>query len=584
MTALLSLGRGEEINARDGFAGAGGSSGGLELVPGLHVTEAINHDTDAIRVHALNFPHAEHVQTDIQTTCVSRRRPAVFSWDSPACPHWTDAAGRPRWFDKTNQYVIPGLEPEISTVGERSRALMSEVPLYLEAMWLTGFPVLAGCVENVPQVRKWADWDAYLHRFHMLGYKTKLIALNSAHVVPVRAKRAPQNRNRAYLGYWLAALGRDPDWDKWLRPKAWCPRCEKTVWAVQVFKDPRVDMGVYGIKNGQYTYRCPAATCRGQVVHPQVLGAEAAIDFAKPIKAIGDRATPLEPMTMARIGAGVVRFAEPFLSPAGGTWRNAPAPVTEPMPARTTRESDGIAVPMLIPTEGRPGKTAAPVTEPGRAQTCRRETGMAIPPIVITMRGGGSVHGARTLDAPMPTLTANGNHVGLAEQPALDLLVPYYSTGTARPVAEPMGTLSTRDRYGRARAALPLDIDPARVLTAVDDIETTAKQIRALKKSDEKRAADDRQHTAEIAALKEQSARTAAGMGLEPVLFRMLENDEIHKAMAFGDEFVMPADISKRTATRLYGNAVTPPASEVIASALIETIYGIELDREAGQA
>lgn len=579
MTALLSTGRGrdDELDAGDGFCGAGGSSLALRKVPGIRVMEGINHDRHAIAAHAHNFPEAEHVQTDIQTTCVTKRKPRAFKWDSPACPHWTDAAGRPRWFDKTNQYVIPGLEPDISETGVRSRALMEEVPLYLEAMFLSGFPVLAGCVENVPQVRKWADWDAYLHRFHMIGYKTKLIALNSAHVIPVRTKRCPQSRNRAYLAYWLAVLGRDPDWDKWLRPRAWCPRCQRIVQAMQVFKDPRVDMGVYGVRNGQYVYRCPNHDCRGQVVEPEVIGAETAIDFTKPIKAIGDRKDPLEPMTMARIGTGVVRFAQPFLAPAGGTWRNQPTPLSEPMPTRTTRESDGIAVPMLIPTEGRPGKTAAPVTEPGRAQTCRRETAVAIPPIVITMRGGGSVRGARTPDAPMPTLTANGNHVGLAEQPTLDLQVPYNSTGTAKPLSESLGTLTTRDRYGRARAALPLDIDPAAVSAAVADIETTTAKIRALKKADEKRS--KKLHTAEIAALKADAARTAAGMGLEPVLFRMLENDEIHKAMAFDDDFVMPTGISKRIATRLYGNAVTPPAAEVIASALVEAVFGIELER-----
>ena len=581
MTALLTLGRGRgidgELDARDGFAGAGGSSQGLDLVPGLRVAEAINHDEHAVRVHAYNFPEADHVQTDIQRTCVSRRKPKAFSWDSPACPHWTDAAGNPRWFDKTNQYVIPGLEPKISQTAIRSRALMQEVPLYLEAMWLAGFPVLAGCVENVPQVRKWDQWKNYLHRFHMLGYKTRLIALNSAHIVPVRAKRAPQSRNRAYLAYWLEALGRDPDWDKWLRPTAWCPRCERTVWAMLVFKDPRVDMGVYGIKNGQYVYRCPNTGCRGQIVEPDVVGAETAIDFTKPITAIGDRKTPLEPLTMARIGAGIVKYAEPFLTPAGGTWRTDATPVSEPMPTRTTRESDGIAVPMLIPCEGRPGKTAAPVTEPGRAQTCRRETAVAIPPMVITMRGGGSLRGARTTDAPTPTLTSGGNHLGYAEQPALDLLVPYYSTGVARPTTEPIGTITTVDRYGRARAARPLNVNTQHIATAVNDIETLTGRIRALKKADEKRK--KKLHTTEIAALKGDAARTAASMGLEPVLFRMLENDEIHRAMAFEDSFVMPSDISKRVATRLYGNAVTPPAAEVIGSALTEAIFGIELER-----
>jgi len=155
--------------------------------------------------------------------------------------------------------------------------------------------------------------------------------------------------------------------------------------------------------------------------------------------------------------------------------------------------------------------------------------------------------------------------------------VPYYSTGVARPVTEPIGTITTVDRYGRARAARPLNVNTQHIATAVDDIETLTGQIRALKKADEKRK--KKLNTTAIAALKDDAVRTAASMGLEPVLFRMLENDEIHRAMAFEDSFVMPSDISKRIATRLYGNAVTPPASEVIGSALVEAVFGIELER-----
>ena len=576
MTSLLTCGRDRDgdIEAGDGFCGAGGSSQALRKVPGIRVVEGINHSPHAIRVHALNFPDAEHLQTDIQTTCVSKRKPRAFKWDSPACPHWTDAAGRPMWFDKINQYAIPGLEPEISETGIRSRALMTEVPLYLEAMWLTGFPVLAGVVENVPQVRKWAEWDKYLHRFHMLGYKTKLIALNSAHAVPVRTKRCPQSRDRAYLAYWLEALGRDPDWDKWLRPRAWCPRCDRRVWAMQVFKDPRKDMGVYGIKSGQYVYRCPNSDCRGQVVHPEVIGAATALDFTKPITAIGDREAPLAPMTMARIGMGVVKYGEPFLVPAGGTWRTSPTPVSEPMPTRTTRESDGIAVPPIEIAHDTEGRSAA---------WARQHTGTAsvtIPPMLITMRGGGSLNGARKTAAPMPTLTANGNHIGLMQQPTLDLMVPYYGNGNAAPADEPMGTLTTRDRYALSRARNSLEVDPRHIIQSVERIQEITLKTRELKKDDAGRADDDKRHTDAIARLGAEAARTAERMGLESVLFRMMKIDESHRGMAFDDDFVMPDDISAEVATRLYGNAVTPPPAEVIVSALSEIIHGIELDRE----
>ena len=72
---------------------------------------------------------------------------------------------------------------------------------------------------------------------------------------------------------------------------------------------------------------------------------------------------------------------------------------TEPLPTLTTATTKAL----LIPVEGRDGKAAATVGEPMRTQTTRNETG---------------------------------------------LLVPYYSASeTAKPTTDPIGTLTTVDRY-----------------------------------------------------------------------------------------------------------------------------------------
>src|SRR5215470_7806989 len=105
--------------------------------------------------------------------------------------------------------------------------------------------------------------------------------------MPTTARSCPDNSV-----YWGAWLGRDPDWDRWLRPLAWCPACEQQVRAVQWWKRPGADMGRY---RAQYLYRCPHHACRGQVVEPAVLPAAAAIDWALPGTRIGDRAVPLRP-------------------------------------------------------------------------------------------------------------------------------------------------------------------------------------------------------------------------------------------------------------------------------------------------
>src|SRR5690606_10774465 len=118
---------------------------------------------------------------------------------------------------------------------------------------------------------------------------------------PPRSPRAPQSRDRLYLAYWHVKFGRDPDWDKWLRPTAWCPTCDEWVQALQVFKRPG-DMGRY---RSQYVYRCPRVSCRHQVVEPEALPALAAIDPTIPGTAIKDRTEPLAPATIERIKAGI---------------------------------------------------------------------------------------------------------------------------------------------------------------------------------------------------------------------------------------------------------------------------------------
>jgi DNA (cytosine-5)-methyltransferase 1 len=233
----------------------------------------------------------------------------------------------------------------------RSRALMEEIPRYLAAMALRGKPVLAGVVENVVECRKWDQWNRWISEIRSHGYEVRVIALNSMHAEPQRTLRAPTSRDRLYVAYWLKSFGRSPDWDKWLRPKAYCPTCDEEVYAMQVFKDLRNDMGKYG-KQGQYYYRCPNITCRHQVIDPYVAPAVTAIDFTVPMgKRIGQRTAKsgkdrvLAPATLAKAEIGLAKLraagqVRPFIAElrgggsttrgSTGRWPRSPrtAPIT----------------------------------------------------------------------------------------------------------------------------------------------------------------------------------------------------------------------------------------------------------------
>ncbi|MFG1608357.1 DNA cytosine methyltransferase [Actinoplanes sp. NPDC049265] len=564
------------LGVYDEFSGIGGTSHGWSLIPGVRISAGANHMKDAIESFALHHPDAQVFQEDITKLSVDRMPYAEIFVASPACPAWTTANGVRREFDRANaeqpalfDLARPLTAKEVRRREEykRSRLLMREIPRYLRAMAERGKPVLAGMVENVIQVRLWHEWDAWLGEIRKLGYQVRVIAFNSMHAQPVRARRAPQSRNRAFVAYWHVSLGRTPDWDKWLRPAAWCPTCERQVSAIQVWKKPGRDMGSYGT---QYIYQCPTIGCRGTQVHPEVLPALAAIDPTLPGIRIGDRGQhgldPLEDATLARIRAGIDRFwtplmvpvegrdgkqaapaqlplrtqtcrnetgyaLPPFLAPAGGTWRTHPHPGTAPMPARTTRECDGIAAwPFITPLRGGGDRERArPATDPLSTVTASgNHHGLALPPLITrqnTARDHGSYLSTPATE-PVRTVTAQGNQ-SVAIPPGHEqmLLVPYYGTATtARPAAEPVGTLPTRDRYGLAHPDTPGRID------------------------------------------------------LDDVRFRMLEPHEIAAAMAFDPHYATAAS-SKRAKVRLFGNAVTPPVAELIGSALVEAITGDDLPR-----
>lgn len=578
----------------DEFAGAGGSTQGAAAVPGVEPIQAANHNKVALETHGANYPDVDHILGDVTKTDMVRFKRADIFWASPACPPWTDARGKKRDFDKQTVQALPGMPkdpnkpvPDEKTV--RARKLMEEIPRYLKYWHRRGRPVLAGVVENVVQCRKWAEWDRWMDEIREAGpYDVQVIAFNSMHAHAPNTPRAPQSRDRLYVAYWLKSLGRTPDWNKWLRPRAWCPDCDETINALQVFKQPGVDMGVYG-QHGQYVYRCPHRSCGGRIVSPEALPAITAIDLSIEGTRIGDREelgmNPLAPATLDRIRAGLRKFAVPLLSPTGGTWRGHATPVTAPAPTRTTRECDGVAVPpMLVPLEGRPGKTAAPVTRPHRTQTVRAETGLAWPPFITPMRGGGDKEKARPITGPVHTVTAGGNHHGLVlpqpmfDVPAMlmrnnsargdgsylsthvaepartvttaghqslvswpDLLVPYNGNGSARPVTHPAGVQPTRDRWGLATPLFDLDVgDVAEqeleraVAAAVDDID------------------------------------------INDVMFRMLQWQEIKNLMAFHPDYVICGS-SNRVRVQQLGNAVTPPVAELIVSALVEVLSGESL-------
>jgi DNA (cytosine-5)-methyltransferase 1 len=586
-----------DITICDEFSGVGGSTEGARRVKYTRPVSAANHDADAVKAHELNHPDVKHYQADVTKLAPEDMPPSVCYLASPVCPPFTGANGMRVDFDRASAQqdlfgneAQPDDDPKRAqrrAAYKRARLLMWEPLRYLRAKAAAGTPVLIGVVENVWQARKWAEFDRWRREFHLLGYDTYLLAFDSQHARPVVSPLVPQSRNRMFLAYCHRSVGRRPDFRKWLDPYAHCPRCDTTVHAVKVWKNPHHPvLGEMGCFGPQYIYQCPNGGHGPQEVIPPILPALAAIDPALPGIRIGDRAAHgrkrLEEPTLDRIRAGIRKHWLPLLVPTGGTRRakgdDGARPLHLVMPSRTTSECDAVAVPpLLIPVEGRAGKKAALASEVLRSQTTRLETAIATLPFLTPLRGGGDKGRSRSVLDPASTVSAGGNHHGLAMLPPLmmrnftargdqaqmtrpatdvmrtlttagkqtvltwaeSLLVPYYTKAdTARPAAsETMGTLTTRDRYG---------------VVQMDLLGETGTQRDTLPGWD-------------------------GELDVNDVLFRMLEPHEIRTAMGFPDTYRTGAS-AKKTKVRLYGNAVTPAVMECIVSALVECLTGEELE------
>ncbi|EBY9279785.1 TPA: DNA cytosine methyltransferase [Salmonella enterica subsp. enterica serovar Denver] len=80
----------------DNFAGGGGASTGIEMATGRSVDIAINHDPDAVAMHATNHPDTLHYCEsvhEVRPKVATAGHPVALAWFSPDCRHFSKAKG-----------------------------------------------------------------------------------------------------------------------------------------------------------------------------------------------------------------------------------------------------------------------------------------------------------------------------------------------------------------------------------------------------------------------------------------------------------------------------------------------------------
>lgn len=250
----------------DNFAGGGGASTGIELALGRHVDIAINHDPEAVAMHALNHPQtAHHCESvwDIDPRAVTQGRPVGLAWFSPDCKHFSKAkGGKPR--DKR----IRGL----AWVAVRWAALVRPRVVILENVeeFATWGPLLD---DGTPcPARRGHTFRDFVRQLQELGYAVEHRELRACDY------GAPTTRKRLFL------IARCDG-----QPIAW----------------PTPTHGAPGSPEVKARTRKPWRT------------AAECIDWTITAPSIFDRARPLAEATLRRIARGVRRYvieaAKPFV-------------------------------------------------------------------------------------------------------------------------------------------------------------------------------------------------------------------------------------------------------------------------------
>lgn len=246
----------------DSFAGGGGASSGIVAALGRPIDLAINHDPEAIAMHAANHPETRHAlesvwKVDPREACGGR--PVGLAWFSPDCTHFSRAKGT-----KPVKKEIRGLAWVVTRWARtvRPRVIM---------------------VENVEEFTTWGPlgpdsrpdpakmgryFRAWIGQLSDLGYQIEFRTLVAADY------GAPTIRKRLYL---IARRDRAPI--AWPEPTHGKGRAEPWRAAAEI------------------------------------------IDWSLPCPSIFERSRPLAEATLRRIATGIQRYvvdaAEPFIVPYG---------------------------------------------------------------------------------------------------------------------------------------------------------------------------------------------------------------------------------------------------------------------------
>lgn len=402
----IGLAWGEELIV-DNFAGGGGASTGIAQGLGREVDIAINHDPEAIALHAANHPGTTHYIESvfkIDPEAITGNRPVGLAWFSPDCRHFSKAKG-----GKPSSPRVRGLAWVVVRWARRvqPRVLMLEnVEEFQDWGPLTE--------EGAPDpVKRGMTFRLWVNQLRGAGYAIEWRILRACDY------GAPTSRRRLFI------IGRRDG-----LPIVW----------------PKP---THGPGTGQ-PYRT-AAEC---------------IDWTIPVPSIFGRDRPLADNTLRRIAEGIRRYVvecnDPYIVRIGQTGRGGAnvKPIDAPLTTVTTKAEHCLVVPTLIQTGygERPGQAPrVPGLHKPLGTAVAGGQKHALVAAFLTQNNTGMVgHDCRE---PLSTIVGKGSTqspIAITLGPVEDrseevraFLIKFYSSGGQwQGVDEPMHTIPTKDRLG----------------------------------------------------------------------------------------------------------------------------------------
>ena len=496
----------------DNFAGGGGTSTGLEAAFGRPVDIAINHDPEALAMHAANHPHTKHLCESVWD--IDPRQipgPVGLVWLSPDCKHFSKAKG-----GKPVEKKIRGL----AWVALRWAAVKRPRVIMLENVeeFVTWGPLVEqpdGTMRPCPK-RKGREFGAFTNALRRQGYAVEWRELRACDY------GAPTIRKRFFL-----VARRDGLPIRWPEPTHGAPHSAEV------------------IAGRRMPWRT-AAEC---------------IDWTIPCPSIFERKRPLADATLRRIAKGVMRYvvdaAEPFIvGLAHGEFsvRAGSRSHGLSVPMRTVHAGGGnfaLVAPVLTECANASSPRSMPADEPLRTICAETKGGHhAIVAAFLAKHYGdrGQRPGLR-MDEALSTITACDHHSLVTSH-----LVKLRNNGVGQDEREPLHTITSGgEHFGEVRAFLVkyygADQDP-RLEEPLHTVTTK-----------------DRFGLVTVAG--EHYAIADIGM-------RMLAPRELFRAQGFPEHYVIGDDpsqgltLTKSAQVRMCGNSVCPPVAQALVAANFE--------------